>query len=332
MTTEPESRPVPADGGSVAGSDGQADAYAYADAFVGPVAVVDGETGAALGCSAPPGALEPQPEPVRPGEPDFREPTDAERQAAEQLPPGSLLWAIDRHFAPVEGEPPPVWALAGHWFTGEDQEVAGWVPNADHRPSPDTLGWPAPADGVDAAVRTIATGYDEPELLPFALADAVVAVFIDPDGEPAPTEAPDGTPAVAVLPVPDAEQAPELPPFAVTGVPALLDHIPDGHDVLFLSSTAPVAQRVATDSLRSVLGVLEERPEHRAPGWDTPYPTGPRAVGGTADEALPPAPRPATATDGPSAPRVTVTVTDTDTDTDAPDTDETPDATAAEAR
>ncbi|MFX4290885.1 type VII secretion system-associated protein [Streptomyces bohaiensis] len=273
---------------------------AAADAYIGPVAAINGATGEAVGCSVPPEGLPPQPEPVRPGDPEFREPSDVEREAALQLPPDSLLWAVDRHFAPVEGEPPPSWALPGYWSTDDDRALAAWYPNDGYRPSPDALGWPEPADGVDAAVRTIATGYDEPELLPFTLADAVVAVFVDPDGEPAPTEAPDGVPAVAVLAVPDPEAGAELPPFAVSGVRALVERIPEGHDVLYLSSTAPVAQRVTTASLRAVFPVLEELSEERGPGWDTPY-TPPSAAPEEEEFALAPAARPSlTSSDGPT--------------------------------
>lgn len=51
-------------------------------------------------------------------------------------------------------------------------------------------------------------------------------------------EAADGTEAVPVFPVPTDQEA-EVPPHRVMGMPELLEHLPEGREIVFLSPSAP---------------------------------------------------------------------------------------------
>ncbi|GHH96297.1 type VII secretion system-associated protein [Streptomyces capillispiralis] len=190
------------------------------------------------------------------GEEGFREPPE-DFVAAARLAPDHWLSVIDRHWSGADGEIPPAWAVLGRWRSDLRGEIVEWEVNPDYRPSPDAYGWEPPVSQADAAARIVATGYDREELLALALADTEVAVCVDGAGEPALSEAPDGTPAVAVFsPSPRLAQD-ELPPHEVMPVTDLLDRLPDGSEVLFLSSSAPVAQLVTEDALRAAAAVVE---------------------------------------------------------------------------
>lgn len=65
---------------------------------------------------------------------------------------------------------------------------------------PEALGWPDPADAVEAALQRAATGYGPQEDLVRALAEAEhVAVALDEDGEPWIAATPEGLPALAIF-------------------------------------------------------------------------------------------------------------------------------------
>ncbi|MFI1330664.1 type VII secretion system-associated protein [Streptomyces sp. NPDC020845] len=127
----------------------------------------------------------------------------------------------------------------------------------EYRPSPDAYGWARPVSPADAAVQLVATGYGSEDQFALALADAEVAVCLDEKGEPAVTEAPDGTSAVPVFSASPELEEDKLPPHEVMSVPDLLDRMPEGKEVLFLSSSAPVAQLVEVSALRSSKADLE---------------------------------------------------------------------------
>ncbi|MYX76146.1 type VII secretion system-associated protein [Streptomyces sp. SID3915] len=196
------------------------------------------------------------PSAVLKGRPGFREPPEDYVKAAK-VAPDHWLSVIDRHWSGDEGEPPPSWASLGRWRSDEHGEIVEWEANAEYRPSPDAHGWAPPVGPVDAAVQLVATGYASQDLFALMLADAEVAVCVDGDGGLAVTDAEDGTKAVPVFSTsPELEQD-KLPPHEVMFVPDLLDRLPEGKEVLFLSSSAPVGQLVTADALRAGKAELE---------------------------------------------------------------------------
>lgn len=189
---------------------------------------------------------------VRRGEAGFPEPPGDIVEAAK-VAPDHWLNVVDQHWKPEDGQAPPMWARLGRWRSNEHGEIVEWEHNPEYRPSPERLGWPKPDSEVDAAVQRAATGYGPEIAVAEALAGTEVAVCVDEDGQPARSEAPNGTVAVAVF-TPGAElpEGQETPAHEVMHLNRLLDQLGDGEEVLFLSSTAPVAQLVAPAELRGV--------------------------------------------------------------------------------
>ncbi|WP_331752510.1 type VII secretion system-associated protein [Streptomyces chartreusis] len=223
------------------------------------------------------------PDAVLKGEPGFREPPEDYVKAAK-VAPNHWLSIIDRHWNGDEGEPPPGWAILGRWRSDEEGEIVEWEENTKYRPSPDAYGWARPVSLVDAAAQLVATGYGTQELFALVLADAEVAVCVDDEGELAVTETSDGTPAVPVFSAsPDLDED-KLPPHEVMSVPDLLDQMPEGKEVLFLSSSAPVAQLVEVSVLRSSKADLERYEAEGAAEWPRPVTSvewpEPQTVGG----------------------------------------------------
>lgn len=211
------------------------------------------------------------------GRPGFREPTEEYIQAA-RVAPNHWLSVIDRHWSGDDGEAPPAWASLGRWRSDEHGEIVEWEVNTDYRPSPDAHGWAPPISPVDAAVQLVATGYASADLFALMLADAEVAVCVDGDGGLAVTDAEDGTEAVPVFSTaPELDQN-RLPPHEVMSVPDLLDRLPAGKEVLFLSSSAPVGQLVTGDALRAAGAELERFEAEEAAAW----PPEPATADGTA--------------------------------------------------
>lgn len=184
------------------------------------------------------------------GESGFRTPPE-DFVAAARVAPNHWLSVIDRHWRGADGEAPPPWAVLGRWRSDEHGEIVEWQRNGEYRPSPDALGWARPVGAVDAAVQSVATGYASPDALVEALAAAELAVCVTADGRPAVTGAPDGTPVVPVFALAPDLAADRLPAHRVMPVPELLDLLPDGCEVLVLSSSAPVAQIVEASAVRS---------------------------------------------------------------------------------
>lgn len=118
------------------------------------------------------------------------------REAA-RLAPGHWLGVVDPGWRD-EG-PPPHWAVVGEWRSGESGEVEEWQPNEEYRPSPSALGWPRPADPVDAAVQLAVTGYGPMSDALSALADAEVHFLCTPEGGPLAMTSPDGDLTVPVF-------------------------------------------------------------------------------------------------------------------------------------
>jgi hypothetical protein len=162
-------------------------------------------------------------------------------------------------------ESPPDWAVVGQWRSAPDGEIVEWQDNEDYRPSPSALGWPEPADEVDAAVQLAATGYGPPEAVARALASAEVAVFVTPDGAPLAAVAPDET--TAVIPVftsPAYLDAAGRLAFRPVRVPDLLNQLPEGH-VVFLNPSGPVSMAVETGELRKA---VRDREVEDAAGYE----------------------------------------------------------------
>jgi hypothetical protein len=202
------------------------------------------------------------------GQEGFRDPPE-DYVAAARVAPNHWLSVIDRHWHGDEGEPSPSWASLGRWRSDENGEIVEWEQNTEYRPSPDAYGWAPPVSPVDAAVQLVATGYASEEMFALMLADAEVAVCVDENGGLAVSDAQDGTDAVPVFsPSPELDDA-KLPPHEVMSMPHLLERLPEGKEVLFLSSSAPVGQLVTVSVLRESRAELEryeaeganERPE-----------------------------------------------------------------------
>jgi hypothetical protein len=198
------------------------------------------------------------------GQEGFREPPEDYVKAA-RVAPEHWLSIIDRHWNGDEGEPPPSWASLGRWRSDENGEIVEWEENTEYRPSPDAYGWAPPVSPVDAAVQLVATGYASEELFALMLADAEVAVCVDENGGLAVTDVQDGTEAVPVFSTSPELEEDRLPPHEVMSVPDLLERLPEGKEVLFLSSSAPVGQLVTVSALRESKADLER---YEAEGGD----------------------------------------------------------------
>ncbi|WP_455356474.1 type VII secretion system-associated protein [Streptomyces sp. SYSU K217416] len=253
---------------------------ADADTADGPAAQGPGPSGTQGGPSA-----------VLKGQPGFREPPEDFVKAAK-VAPDHWLSVIDRHWSGDENEPPPSWAVLGRWRSDANGEIVEWEVNTEYRPSPDAHGWASPVSPVDAAVQLVATGYASEDLFALMLADAEVAVCVDGNGGLAVTEAVDGTEAVPVFSASPVLEQDKLPPHEVMLVPDLLDRLPEGKEVLFLSSSAPVGQLVTANALLAAKAQLEgyaaqgefdEWPPEPAPAGDSPEDTDPPATGSAED-------------------------------------------------
>jgi SseB protein N-terminal domain len=182
---------------------------------------------------------------------------DSIREAA-RLAPDHWLGMVDPTWS-GEGEPPS-WALVGQWRSSLAGEIVEWRDNEEYRPSPSALGWPEPADDVDAAVQLAATGYGPGDAVTDALAALPeAAVFVTPEGDPLPATAPDGT--TRVIPVftsPAYLHAAGRLAFKLVSVRELADRLPADH-VLYLNPSAPVSMTVDTAMLREALASEAEK-------------------------------------------------------------------------
>jgi hypothetical protein len=202
------------------------------------------------GHTAGQGAEEEPPTLVRPGEPGFPPPPEGIVEAAK-MAPDHWLNVVDQQWSGEEGQEPPSWARLGRWRTDENGEIVEWERNADYRPSPERMGWPEPVGLADKAVQLAATGYGPESDVVRALVDADVAVCVDAEGRPSVDETPEGVHAVAVFSTsPDLEGV-ELPLHEVMPMPDLLKQLADDQEVLFLSSSAPVALLIDKRALRA---------------------------------------------------------------------------------
>ncbi|WP_433190360.1 type VII secretion system-associated protein [Actinoallomurus sp. CA-150999] len=216
---------------------------------------------------------------------------DSIREAA-RLAPDHWLGMLDPAWT-GEGEPPS-WAMLGRWRSDPDGEIVEWRENEDYRPSPAALGWPEPADDVDAAVQLAATGYGPGEAVTEALAAAKeVAVFVTPTGDPVAATAPDGrTPVIPVFTSPVYLHAAGRLAFELMDLWELVDSLPEEH-VLYLNPSAPVSTTVET-------GMLLEALEQAGTDADEVGDQEADAADGQEEDDEPPV-RPATVGGGPAA-------------------------------
>jgi hypothetical protein len=185
---------------------------------------------------------------------------DSIREAG-RLAPDHWLGMVDPAWT-GEGTPPG-WAMVGQWRSSPEGEIVEWRDNEEYRPSPSALGWPEPADDVDAAVQLAASGYGPGEAVTDALAALPeAAVFVTPEGDLLPATAPDGT--TRVIPVftsPGYLHAAGRLAFVLMSVRELTERIPADH-VVYLNPSAPVSMTVETGMLREALErVPESAPE-----------------------------------------------------------------------
>ncbi|MEV5148208.1 type VII secretion system-associated protein [Streptomyces sp. NPDC052727] len=183
-------------------------------------------------------------------------PIPEEIREAGRLAPDHWLGMVDPAW---KGDgAPPEWAMVGRWRSGLDGEIVEWQDNEDYRPSPKALGWPEPADEVDAAVQLAATGYGPGEDVVKALAHHEVAVMVKPGGGPLSATTPDDTAVVPVFTSPVYLHAMGRLAFELTRVPDLLGLVPEGH-LLYLNPSGPVSMTVDPDVLREEVEDRETR-------------------------------------------------------------------------
>ncbi|MFH9679777.1 type VII secretion system-associated protein [Streptomyces globisporus] len=223
-----------------------------------PDGPADAETADGPADSGPrPSGVQGGPSAVLRGRPGFREPPEDYVEAAKAAP-DHWLSVIDRHWTGDADEPTPPWAILGRWRSDTEGDIVEWEENTEYRPSPDAHGWAPPVSPVDAAVQLVATGYASEDLFALMVADAEVAVCLDEVGGLAVTDAQDGTQAVPVFPASPTLDQDRLPPHEMMLVPDLLDRLPEGKEVLVLSSSAPVGQLVTASALLAAQAELEE--------------------------------------------------------------------------
>jgi hypothetical protein len=202
---------------------------------------------------------------------------DSIREAG-RLAPDHWLGMVDPTWS-GEAEPPS-WAMVGQWRSSPEGEIVEWRDNEEYRPSPSALGWPEPADDVDAAVQLAATGYGPGEAVTEALAALPeAAVFLTSEGDLLPATAPDGT--TRVIPVftsPGYLHAAGRLAFKLMSVRELAYRLPADH-LVYLNPSAAVSMTVDTDMLREALarltaGEVEESaaPRPSTVGGDIPAP------------------------------------------------------------
>ncbi|WP_328583219.1 type VII secretion system-associated protein [Streptomyces sp. NBC_00370] len=182
---------------------------------------------------------------------------------AARLAPDHWLYLIDPTWSD-EG-PPPEWAVVGQWRSDAEGEIVEWQDNEEYRPSPSAMGWPEPADDVDAAIQLATTGYGPADDVTKALAAAEVAVLVTADGEPVRASAPDSTPVVLVYSSPKYLHLAGRLAFETTRVPEFLERIPEGHSMC-INSSGPVSMVMTTDGLADILSAAGEAPEGEGEG------------------------------------------------------------------
>lgn len=118
-------------------------------------------------------------------------------QAAARRAPGHWIGVVDPEW--TDERTPPEWAVLGEWRSDENGGVGEYRANPAYRPSARVLGWPEPADPVDAAAQRAATGYGSVDEALAALAEADITVVRGADGGPLTAAGRDGAPVVLLF-------------------------------------------------------------------------------------------------------------------------------------
>jgi hypothetical protein len=235
-----------------------------------------------------PGADDRRPrDPDNPDDDGYRTPPDGEIPTppdaivqAARVAPDHWFYFQDRAW--TGADMPPSWAMVGRWRSDAAGDIVEWQDNTRYRPSPEALGWPEPADPVDAAVQLAVTGYGSDEDACRALADAEVAVLTAPDGEPLTAVLSDGTPGVPVFTAPIHLRRAGGFSFERYLVRDLVRQLPLGH-FLYVNPPSPADMSVDVSVLTEVLdGNGESRESDGSGPGEAP----------SADAGAPPAPRP----------------------------------------
>ncbi|MGW2015242.1 type VII secretion system-associated protein [Streptomyces sp. NPDC001927] len=179
-----------------------------------------------------------------------------------KLAPDHVIRIVDPAWRGEEGEPPD-WAVGGAWRTDSEGNIVEGEINEEYRPTPRALGWPEPLDALDAAVQLSATGHGDEDVVARELAAAHLLVFVDGNGAPAVSKAPDGTDVVSVSTA-GVEVDGTTHPHTRMDLPELLDLTAERYDVYFLSPTAPVSVVVEVETLLDALAGMRVRGEEDA--------------------------------------------------------------------
>jgi hypothetical protein len=183
----------------------------------------------------------------------------------------TYLVLMDPDWTPgPDDEAPPATATAGSWPVGPDGDIGVFRPNPDYRPTdPD-----APADPLDALLRTAVTGTPPVELVRLLLRETVLDVAFDEHGRPLVVYSPD---RVLCLIVATSAPQRDLVPVAGwrrTDLLGLIELLDDGVDVL-ANPYGPVPARITGDDVRAAyllegdeLAAARERLRARHPQRD----------------------------------------------------------------
>lgn len=147
-------------------------------------------------------------------------------------------------------ETPPFEAVLGVWPVLDDGSLGRYRANPDYEPAAGD----APADPIDATLRTVEDDDAVLDRLQVLLRDCLVDVAVDARGVPVLGDSPDDVPCVLVVTGgPNRRYAPEVDwrTADLEGLVAVLD---DGVDVL-LNPGAPGMTRLDGDFVREALGL-----------------------------------------------------------------------------
>ncbi|BCY13400.1 type VII secretion system-associated protein [Actinoplanes sp. L3-i22] len=159
----------------------------------------------------------------------------------------TYLLLMDPAWVPgPDDEVPPVPAMAGSWPVGPGGDVGAFRPNPEYRPAdPD-----APADPLDALLRTAVTAPPPVELVRLLLRESMFDVALDEHDRPLVVYSPD---RVLCLIVATSAPQRDLVPVAGwrrTDLLGLIELLDDGVDVL-ANPYGPVPARITGDDVRA---------------------------------------------------------------------------------
>lgn len=156
---------------------------------------------------------------------------------------------------PTEGAAPPVEQVVGAWPVTATGSVDRFEPNPLHRPTTEA----DPTSLVAAAVLVAASGRADGDLVLLAVRDSTVHLAVDHADRPVVDIAPDGERCVVVA-TSETDRL-RLGPgeWLTVDLPALLDLIPPGVDVL-VDPGSPTSMRLLT-------AALQDMAQHREEPW-----------------------------------------------------------------